>query len=83
LVVVERVSDLIHDVVGMLEKAHYSVVEFNTHIVAILLQAERAEVEVLQPVIIYLLGDRGLNSIRRTRSSDSIILHSSIQADHK
>ena len=52
LVVVEGVCDLVHDEVGMPEKTMYAVVEVDTNIVLVLLQAEMAEVEVFQPVVI-------------------------------
>ena len=47
LVVIERVSYLVHDIVRMLKEAHDTIVELNTHVIAIFLQAERTEVEIL------------------------------------
>ena len=38
--VVERVGDLIHHVVAVLEKTQHPVVQLNAHIISILLQAD-------------------------------------------
>ena len=48
-------GDLVHYVVGVLEEAQDAVVQLDAHVVPVLLQAEGAEVEVLQPVVVYLL----------------------------
>ena len=47
LVVVEGVGDLVHYVVRVLEEAQDTVVQLDAHVVPVLLEAERAEVEVL------------------------------------
>jgi|JI9StandDraft_1071089.scaffolds.fasta_scaffold1287139_2 hypothetical protein len=44
LVVVEGVGDLVHHVVGVLEKTQDPVVELDAHVVSVLLEAERTEV---------------------------------------
>jgi len=67
----------------MFEETHYAIVELNTHVIAIFFQAKWAEVEVLEPVIIDFLCDRGLHKLTTTKSYDSMILQSSIQADHR
>ena len=54
LVVVEGMGNLVHDVVGVFEEAKNTIVKFNAHIITILLQTERTEVEVFQPMIAYL-----------------------------
>ena len=81
LVVVEGVCDLIHDEVGVPEEAVDAVVEVDADVILVLLQAEVSEVEVLQPVIVQLVRYRVLSCARSTRSSDSMILQSSSQAD--
>lgn len=68
LVVVEGVGYLVHDEVGVPEEAVNAVVEVNADIVLVLLQAEMAEVEVFQPVIVQLHCDRRLSKERGTRS---------------
>ena len=43
MVVVERMGDLVHDEVGVLEKTEHAVVELDAHVILVLLQAERTE----------------------------------------
>ena len=69
-------SYLIHDVVGMFEEAKYAVVEFDAHIVFILLQTERAEIKVFEPVIVDLSCYGCLSYCKCTSSSDYMILQS-------
>jgi hypothetical protein len=40
LIVVERMSDLVHYEVGVLEETQYAVVEFNADVVSVLFHAE-------------------------------------------
>jgi hypothetical protein len=61
LVVVERVGDLVHYEVRVLEVAEQAVVDFDADVVLVLLQAEAAEEEVLHPMIINLCNHRPLN----------------------
>jgi hypothetical protein len=75
------VGDLVHDEVGMPEKAMDPVVEVNADVVLVLLQAEVTEVEILQPVVVQLHCDCSLDKEWVTRSSDSMILQSYSQQD--
>lgn len=68
--------DLIHNVVRTFEKTENAVVQLDTHVVSVFLQAKRTEVEVFQPVIVELLGNCSLNRLECTISYDSIILQS-------
>ncbi len=45
-------GDLVHDEVGVLEEAQHAVVELDAHVVLVLLQAKRAEEQVLHPVVV-------------------------------
>ena len=52
MTVVEGVSNLVHDEVGVLEEAEHTIIKFNAHIIFILFKAEGTDEEVLHPVII-------------------------------
>lgn len=54
LVVVEAVGDLVHDEVAVLEVAEQPVIDLDTDVVLVFLQAEAAEKEVLHPVVVQL-----------------------------
>ena len=60
----------------MFEETENTVVEFDAHIVFILLQTERAEIEVFEPVIVDLSCYCCLSYCKCTSSSDYMILHS-------
>lgn len=47
MTVVERMSDLVHDEVGMPEEAVYSIVKVNANVVLVFLKTEVPEVKVL------------------------------------
>lgn len=68
LVVVEGVGDLVHHVVRVLEEAEDPVVELDAHVIPVLLQAERTEIQILQPVLAQLLCYARLGSKQSTRS---------------
>lgn len=72
---------MIHDEVGMPKEAMDSIVKIDAYIVFIFLEAEVAEVEVFEPMVIEFDCDCSLNNKVITRSSDSIILQSSSQHD--
>lgn len=57
MIVVEGMGDLIHDEVRILEKAQHSIIEFDTHVIFVLFQAERAEKEIFHPVIVQLFDE--------------------------
>lgn len=54
LVIVEGVGDLVHNEVGVPEKAMDAVVEVDANIILVLLEAEMPKIEVFEPVIVQL-----------------------------
>ena len=53
MIVIERMSNLVHYEVRIFEKAKHSVVQFDAHIVLVLLKTERTEKKILHPMILY------------------------------
>ena len=49
--------DLVHDEIGVFEKAQNTIIELNADVISILFHTERTENEVFHPVIIDLLND--------------------------
>jgi len=68
LVVVEGVSNLIHDEVRVPEETMDSIVQINADIVFVFLEAEVAEEEVFEPMVIELHCYCSLRLIKHTRS---------------
>ena len=58
MVVVERMCDLVHDKVRVLEEAQDPIIEFNTNVITILFHTKRTKNKVLHPVVIDLLDYR-------------------------
>jgi hypothetical protein len=50
-------GNLIHNKIGIFEKAEHSVVKFNTHIIFVFLKAERTEEEIFHPMIIQIFDE--------------------------
>ena len=60
MVVVEGVCDLIHNEVRAFEETQHAIVEFDAHVVSVLLQAERTEKQILHPMILQFCDDCAL-----------------------
>jgi len=64
LIIVERMCDLIHNIIGAFEKTQNTVIQLDTHIVSIFLQTKWTEVEIFEPVIVELLCDCSLKYLK-------------------
>ena len=54
MIIVERMGNLIHNVVRVLKEAKDSIIKLDTHIIFVLFQTERTNEEVFHPVIMQL-----------------------------
>jgi hypothetical protein len=83
LAVIVGVGNLVHYEVGVLEEAKHPIVEFDAHVIFVLLEAEGTEEQVLHPMVVEVFDEAVLYRETLTKFSDSMMRQSSIQQDQR